>query len=99
LLYTGELGEPWGTPLFVGATCPCSQLPTFSVCLLHFRILPSALRWGLSFLSLPCGILGKEDLKSIATTPQACLYRSSRIASVACPASRFGLMKFDDQNR
>ena len=45
----------------------------------------------ISFISLRCGMLVKYDLKSISTTPQARLYRSSRIAMDACLASRFGL--------
>ena len=57
LLYNGEIGEPCGTPIFVGATSPCFQTPTFSVCLLNFSILPSAIRLVISFKSLPCGRL------------------------------------------
>ena len=37
LLYNGEMGEPCGTPTFVGTTCPCSCTPTFSVCLISLR--------------------------------------------------------------
>ena len=59
LLYNGEIGDPCGTPIFVGFTCPVSQMPTFSVCLINFSILPSAILLVISFISLPCGILVK----------------------------------------
>ena len=91
LLYQGEIGEPCGTPTFVGTTCPFSCTPTFSVCLISFSRLPSAIRCVISFMSLRCGMLVKYDLKSTSTTPQARWYRSSRIAMDACLASRFGL--------
>ena len=63
LLYNGEIGDPWGTPIFVVATRPLSQMPTFSVCFINFSILPSAIRLVISFISLPCGIL-VNDLSS-----------------------------------
>jgi hypothetical protein len=90
-LSNGELGEPGGTPLFGGTPCPWSQLPPFSGCLRSFRLLPSAIRLGMSFKSLPCAILVKYALKSISTPPHAGLYRSSRMATAAGLASRFGL--------
>src|SRR5262252_8539612 len=82
LLYNGEIGEPCGTPTFVGLTWPLSYTPTFSVCLISLRRLPSAIRLAISVRSLRCGMLVKYALKSISTTPQARLYRSSRAAKL-----------------
>jgi hypothetical protein len=90
-LYNGEVGEPCGTPTVVGTTCPWSLTPPLSVCLISFSILPSAIRLVISQTSLRCGMLLQYDVKSLSTTPQARLYRSSRIATDACLASRFGL--------
>jgi hypothetical protein len=63
LLYNGEMGEPCGTPIFVGFTCPFSQMPAFNVCLINFSILPSAIRLVISFISFPYGIPVKYDWK------------------------------------
>src|SRR5712692_9052776 len=87
LLYNGEMGEPCGTPTFVGTTCPLTCAPTVSVCLISFSRLPSAIRLAISVISLRCGILVKYAWKSISTTLQARLYRSSRIAMDACLGS------------
>ena len=81
----------WGTPTVVGLPWPLLYTPTFSVCLISLRRLPSAIRLAISVMSLRCGMLVKYDLKSISTTLQARLYRSARIARDACLASRFGL--------
>ena len=59
LLYNGEIGEPCGTPTFVGTTCPLTYAPTVSVCLISFSRLPSAIRLVISIISFRCGILVK----------------------------------------
>ena len=91
LRYTGEIGEPCGPPTVVGTTCPWSWTPTLSRCLISCLILPAAIRLVTSLTSVRCGMLLKDDWQSSSTTPQARVYRSSRIATAACWASRFGL--------
>src|SRR5215831_7657711 len=61
LLYNGEIGEPCGTPTFVGITCPLSYTPTVSVCLISFSRLPSAIRLVISFQGDPGGITSPAD--------------------------------------
>src|SRR4029453_13006422 len=78
-------------PPCVGTTCPLLATPTVSVGVLSGSRLPSALRLVLSVSRVRGGILVQDAWQSLATTPQARLYRSARSASAACLASRFGL--------
>ena len=63
LLYNGEIGEPCGTPTFVGTTCPLICTPTVSVCLISFSRLPSAIRFVISVISLPVRDTGEVRLE------------------------------------
>src|SRR5260363_8186 len=56
LLYNGEVGEPCGTPIFVGCTLPLWLMPILSVCLINFSRLPSDILRLISSRSLLCGI-------------------------------------------
>jgi hypothetical protein len=64
LLSSGETTAPWGVPASVSDQTPSSITPAFSHFWIKRRILGSAIRFSMSWISFSFGMLSKKLFKS-----------------------------------